>query len=207
VSQTLLAAAKGAAREGLQDEKWLRRAGRLGRQSQEELQAEIQDFLDTDVLNISVEQCSNFLNPLIESWDIDLKSFNLEVRLSKGLASRGVVRFEYAEASVLPGAEEEPGFKEFLRNPGMSGDASDEELAFLKSLKFHRLRPVRSTTIANCRAYGIRCTSLPAPNTASLHGGIREELAMQGQGRRRKAGFAHKFKLSSAAKAGPTLSK
>ena len=141
VSQTLLAAAKGAAREGLKDEKWLRRAGRLRRQSQEELQAETQDFLDTDVLNISVEQCSSFLNPLIESWDIDLKSFNLEVRLSKGLASRGVVRFQYAEASALPGAEEEPGFKEFLRNPGMSGDTSDEELAFLKSLKFHRLRP------------------------------------------------------------------
>jgi hypothetical protein len=57
------------------------------------------------------------------------------------LASCGVVRFQYAEASALPGAEEEPGFKEFLRNPGMSGDASDEELAFLKSLKFHRLRP------------------------------------------------------------------
>ena len=141
VCQTLLAAAKGAAREGLKDEKWLRRAGRLRRQSQEELQAEIQDLLDTDVLNISVEQCSGFLNPLIESWDIDLKSFNLEVRLSNGLASCGVVRFQYAEASALPGAEEEPGFKEFLRNPGMSGDASDEELAFLKSLKFHRLRP------------------------------------------------------------------
>jgi len=141
VSQTLLAAAKGVAREGLNDEKWLRRAGKLRRQSHEELQAEIQDFLDTDVLNISLEQRSSFLNPLIEYWDIDLKSFDLEVRLSKGLASGGVVRFQYVEASALPAAEEEPGFKEFLRNPGMSGDASDEELAFLKSLKFHRRRP------------------------------------------------------------------
>jgi hypothetical protein len=101
------------------------------------LQAEIQDFLDTDVLNISVEQCSGFLNPLIESWAIDLKSFNLEVRLSNGLASCGVVRFQYAEASSLPGAEEEPGFKEFLRNPGMS--ATPVTRSWLpKSLKFHR---------------------------------------------------------------------
>ncbi len=141
VSQSLLAAAKGVAREGLKDEKWLRRAGKLRRQSREDLRAEIQAFLDTDVLNISVEQCSSFLNPLIESWQIDLKNFNLEVHLSKRLASGGIARFRYAEASAFPGAEEEPGFKDFLRNPGMSGGASDEELAFLKSLKFHRLRP------------------------------------------------------------------
>jgi hypothetical protein len=141
VSQALLAVAKGVAREWLKDEKWLRRAGKLRRRSQEEFRAQILEFQDTDVFNVSVEQCSVFLGPVIESWDIDLKTFNVEVQLDKGLTSARVVRFQFAETGALPGTEEEPGFKEFLHNPEMSGDASEEELAFLKGLKFHRLRP------------------------------------------------------------------
>jgi hypothetical protein len=141
VSQTLLLAAKGVAREGLKDEKWLRRAGKLGRQSHEEFRAKILGFLNTDVFNISVEHCSNFLGPAIETWDIDLKTFSVEVRLSKPLASARVVRFQYVETGTLPETAEEPGFKEFLRNQGMSGDASEEELALLERLRFYRLRP------------------------------------------------------------------
>jgi hypothetical protein len=139
VSQALLAVAKGVAREGLKSEKWLRRADKLARRSHEEFRAEIREFLDTDVFNISGEHCSNFLGPLIESWAIDLQTFNVEVCLSKRFASARIVRFQFIETGTPP--EAEAGFKEFLHNPGMSGDASEEELAFLKSLKFHRQRP------------------------------------------------------------------
>jgi hypothetical protein len=141
VSQTLLLAAKGVAREGLKNEKWLRRAGKLRHQSREEFRAKIPGFLNTDVFNTSVEQCSNFLGPVIETWDIDLQTFTVEVWLSKPLASARVVRFQYVETGALAGTEEELGFKEFLRDPGMSGDATEEEIAFLKNLKFHLLRP------------------------------------------------------------------
>jgi hypothetical protein len=141
VSQALLAVAKGAARAGLKDEKWFRRAGKLARRSQQEFRALILDFLETDVFNISAEHCSIFLGPLIESWDIELETFAVEVFLNERLAAARIVRFRFVETSALPSAEEEPGFKEFLRNPAMSGDANEMDLAFLKSLQFHGLRP------------------------------------------------------------------
>lgn len=141
VDQTLLDVAKGVARDELKNEKWLRRAAKLRRQSYEETRAMILEFLDTNVFNISIEHCSAFLGPVIESWDIDLKTFKLEVWLNKRLASARVVRFQFVETGAMSGAEEGSGFKDFLRDRAMSGDASEEEIAFLKSLRFHRGRP------------------------------------------------------------------
>lgn len=37
--------------------------------------------------------------------------------------------------------QEEPGLDEFLRNPSMSGAAGEEEIAFLRRLKFTGKRP------------------------------------------------------------------
>jgi transcriptional regulator with XRE-family HTH domain len=141
VSQALLDVAKGIAREELKNEHWLRSMGRLRRQSYEEIRAMSLEFLDTDVFNISMEHCSTFLDPVIESWDIDLKTFSVEVQLNKRLASARVMHFQFVETGGLPGTEEEPGLRDFLRNAGMSGDASDEEIDFLKSLKFRHQRP------------------------------------------------------------------
>ena len=141
VSQTLLDVVKGVAQEEFENEKWLRRVGKLRHQSYEETRAMILEFLDTDVFNISIEHCFAFLGPVIESWDIDLKTFAVEVLLNKRLASARIVRFQFAETGAGPTAEEEPGFREFLRSPRMSGDASDDEIGFLKSLKFDRQRP------------------------------------------------------------------
>jgi len=141
VSQTLLDVAKSIAREELKNEDWLRSFGKLRRQSYEEIRAMILEFLDMDVFNISIEHCSAFLGPMIESWDIDLQTFAVEVLLNKRLASARTMHFRFAETGVFAGTEDEPGLKEFLRNAGMSGDANGEEIAFLKSLKFHRIRP------------------------------------------------------------------
>jgi hypothetical protein len=141
VSQTLLDVAKRVAREELKSEKWLRSVGKLRQQSYEETRATILEFLDTEVFNISIEHCSAFLDPVIDSWDIELKTFAMEVLLNKRPASARMVRFQFVETGGLSRAEEEPGIREFLGNAGMSGDASGEEIAFLKSLKFHRLRP------------------------------------------------------------------
>ena len=141
VSQTLLDVAKGVAREELKNEKWLRRVGKLQHQSYQETRAMILEFLDTDVFNLSPKHCSAFLAPVIESWDIDLKTFAVEALLNKRLSSARLVRFQFVETGALPETEEQPGFSEFLRNQGMSGDASDKEIAFLKSLRFHRQRP------------------------------------------------------------------
>jgi transcriptional regulator with XRE-family HTH domain len=141
VSQTLLDVTKGIAREELKNEKWLRSMGKLRRQSYEEIRAVILEFLDTDVFSLSIEHWSALLGPAIESWDIDLKTFALEVLLNKRLASTRTVRFQFVKTSGIPTADEEPGLREFLRNPRMSGDASEEEINFLKSLKFLRPGP------------------------------------------------------------------
>lgn len=141
VDQTLLDVAKGVARDELKNEEWLRRVARLRHQSYEESRAMILEFLDTDVFNISIEHCSAFLGPVIESWDIDLRTFKLEVWLNNRLASARVVRFQFVETGAMSGAEEGSGFKDFLRDRAMSGDASEEEIAFLKSLRFHRVMP------------------------------------------------------------------
>ena len=141
VSQTLLEVAKGIARDELKNENWLRSMGKLRRQSYEETRAMILEFLDTDVFNVSIEHCSAFLDPVIESWDIDLKTFAVEVLLNKRMASARTVQFGFMETSAVPAAEEELGLQEFLHNPGMSGDANEAEIAFLKSLKFPRMRP------------------------------------------------------------------
>jgi transcriptional regulator with XRE-family HTH domain len=141
VSQTLLDVAKGIAREELKNEEWLRSVGRLHRQSYAEIRAMSLEFLDTDVFNISVEHCSAFLDPVIETWNIDLKTFAVEVLLNKRLSSARMMHFQFVETDGLPGAEEETGLRDFLRNSGMSGDASDEEIDFLRSLKFRHQRP------------------------------------------------------------------
>src|SRR5271157_5584416 len=86
VTQTLLDVTKGIAREELETENWPRNAAKLRRQSPEEMRAITLDFLDTDVFNVSIDHCAAFLDPLIDSWDIDLRTFGMEIALNNGLA-------------------------------------------------------------------------------------------------------------------------
>lgn len=141
VTQTLLDVTKKIARKELEHENWLRNAAKLRHQSYEEMRALTLDFLDTDVFNISIDHCSAFLNPLVDSWDIDLKTFAMGIALNKGVASTPSMRFQFVEAGDGYSSEPEPGFQEFLRNAAMSGDANGEEVEFLKSLRFWQKRP------------------------------------------------------------------
>src|SRR5437870_380610 len=70
VTQKLLDVVKRVAKEELQSENWLHLVARLSGRSYEQMRVIILDFLDTDVFNVSVENCVAFLDPLIESWDI-----------------------------------------------------------------------------------------------------------------------------------------
>jgi hypothetical protein len=101
----------------------------------------ILEFLDTDVLNISVENCVSFLDPMIDSWDIDLKTFGIELILNHRLAPRSPKRFEFVEQEPQPPFVLEPGFEQFLKDEILSGDATEEEIEFLKKLKFKERRP------------------------------------------------------------------
>jgi hypothetical protein len=140
-TQKLLDVVKRVAKEELEDETWLRLVARLSQRSYEQLRVDVLEFLETDIFNVSVENCVAFLEPLIESWDIDLATFAMEVVLNRRLAPGEAKRFEFVERESAPPVEEEPGFKAFLQNGALSGDATAEEIAFLKKLTFRRKRP------------------------------------------------------------------
>jgi transcriptional regulator with XRE-family HTH domain len=141
VTQKLLDVAKNVAREELDNENWMRLVARLSGRSYEEMRVMILDFLDTDILNLSPENCISFLDPLIGSWKIDLTSFSLEIILSRRIAPGYPKKFQFVEREADQARQEEPGLREFLREPSLCGDASEEEIEFLRSLKFKRMRP------------------------------------------------------------------
>jgi hypothetical protein len=99
----------------------------------------ILEFLETDVFHVSVENWVSFLDPLIESWDVDLRTFGVIIVLNRRLALAPVKRFEFVESEPEPPLE--PGLEEFLKDTALSGDASEEEIEFLKRLKFGERRP------------------------------------------------------------------
>jgi hypothetical protein len=109
----------------------------------EEMRVLVLEFLDTDIFHVSAENGVSFLDPLLESWDIDLATFGLEVVLNHSVIPGQAKRFAFVERDANEPVDEEPGFKEFLRDRSLSGTATAEELAFLKDLKFGARRPTR----------------------------------------------------------------
>jgi transcriptional regulator with XRE-family HTH domain len=140
VAQKLLDVVQRMAKEELEDEAWLRLVARLSGRSYEQLRVIALEFLEMDIFNVSAENCVTFLDPLIESWDIDLATFGMEIVLNRRLAPGHSKRFEFVEREAAPG-DEEAGFQTFLHDPSMKGDATAEEIEFLKKLRFARKRP------------------------------------------------------------------
>jgi hypothetical protein len=141
VTQTLLDVAQAVAREELRNEEWLRRMAPLSSRSFEQMRVSILEFLDADVFEISVENWVSFLDPIVESWDIDIRTFGVDIVLNRRLAPGRIKRFEFAEKRPETIPELEPGWEEFLNDPSMSADITQEEAEFLKALKFYGRRP------------------------------------------------------------------
>jgi transcriptional regulator with XRE-family HTH domain len=139
VTQKLLDVAQAVAKEELQNETWLRSIRRVSGRSYEQMRVAILEFLDTDVFNVSVENCVSFLDPIIDSWDIDLKTFAMEIALNRRLVPDNVKRFEFVERPQA--AASEPGFDQFLKDKSLSADATAEEIEFLRSLQFKTRHP------------------------------------------------------------------
>jgi len=83
-----------------------------------------------------------FLDPLIESWDINLETFGVEIVLNRRLTLGHLKRFEFVEREPERPFDVEPGLEEFLNDASLNGDATDEEIEFLKRLRFKEGRPV-----------------------------------------------------------------
>ena len=141
VTQKLLDVAQGVAREELANEEWLRLVAQFSGHSYEQARVAILEFLDTDVFNVSVENCVSFLDPIIDSWDIDLKTFGMAVVPNRRLTAANLKRFEFAEQESPQPVAIEPGLEQFLKNGSLSGDVTEEEVAFLRALKLRGKRP------------------------------------------------------------------
>jgi transcriptional regulator with XRE-family HTH domain len=141
VTQKLLDVVKRVAREELKNEKWLRSVARLKGRSYKQMRVEILEFLDTDIFHVSLENCVSFLDPLIESWDIDLSGFAMQIVLNRRLALGHSKRFEFVETEPDQRFEDEPGLNGFLKDASLSGNVTQEEIEFLKRLRVKGKRP------------------------------------------------------------------
>jgi transcriptional regulator with XRE-family HTH domain len=141
VTQKLLDVVKHLVKKELENENWLRLAARLSGHSYEEFRVISLEFLDTDIFNLSPKDCVSFLSPLIESWHIDLTTFGIDIVLNQRLTPEYTKRLEFMESESDQPSEDEPGLKEFLRDRSLSGDATEEEIQFLKKLQFKGKRP------------------------------------------------------------------
>ncbi len=141
VTQTLLDVVKEVATEELENDYWLRMVADLSGRSHEEMRVIVLEFLDTDIFHLSPEHCVAFLDPLLESWDIDLATFGLDIVLNPRVVAGHVKRFEFVEREAAQVFVEAPGLREFLEDPAFSGTATEEEVAFLRRLNVKGRRP------------------------------------------------------------------
>ena len=136
ITQKLLDVAKGVAKEEWKNENWLRVIARQNHKSYEEMRVIVLEFLDTDIFNLSVQNFLYFLDPFIQSWDIDLVTFRMKVVLVPELGHERIKQFEFVERESEPEADEQPGLRDFLKDASLSSDTTLEELTFLKQLRF-----------------------------------------------------------------------
>jgi len=141
VTQKLLDVIKGVAREELNSEEWLRSMARVTGRSYKQMRVLTLEFLDTEVFHVSLDNCVSFLDPLIDSWDIDLSSFGMNIVLNRRFAPGRSKRFEFVEAESDRPFGDEPGLNAFLKDASLSGKVTPEEIEFLKRLRFKGKRP------------------------------------------------------------------
>jgi transcriptional regulator with XRE-family HTH domain len=141
VTQKLLGVVKSVARQELDNATWVRKVARLSKKSYPQMRVTVLEFLNTTIFDLSNENCIAFLDPLIESWDIDLATFCIEIVLNRRVAPGHHKTFEFMERGPNKTSGEEPGLKDFLNDPLLSGDVTEEELTFLRTLTFSTKRP------------------------------------------------------------------
>jgi len=140
ITQKVLDVIKTAVREELKRENWLRIVARESGRSYKQMRVAVLEFLDADMFNITPNSCIAFLDPLIVSWDVDLASFGLEIVLNRKIASVHLKKVEFVAQETGRPSDEEPGLRDFLKDRSLSGDATPEEVEFLKQLRSHNGR-------------------------------------------------------------------
>ncbi len=135
VTQKLLDVVQGVAKEELRSEEWLRLMAQLSDRSFEQMRAPNESAL----ADTKHENQQKLAALAYEFWDIDLKTFGMV--LNRRLAAGSLKRFEFAEQEPQQPFAVEPGLEQFLKDTSLSGDATEEEIEFLKALKFRGKQP------------------------------------------------------------------
>ena len=143
VTQTLLNMVQGIARQELDSENWIRLAARVGGLSHEEMRVIVLEFLDTDIFQVSNENCVVFLDPLVESWDIDLDSLRLEIRLNRDLVNEANRTFAFVEGGPAEDPDSGSALAEFLNDPQLGSHVTEGEIRLLRSHRFGGGRPTK----------------------------------------------------------------
>ena len=141
ITQKLLDVVQRIARQELDSENWIRLAARVGSRTHEEMRVMVLEFLDTDIFHVSRENCVAFMDPLVESWDIDLDSLRVDITLNRRLVVDSQRRFEFVETEVVDDSDEPSGFAEFLDDTRLSGDITEAETRLLRLCRFNGKRP------------------------------------------------------------------
>ena len=99
VTQNLLDVSQRVTRQESADETWLRRLAQIADRSYEQMPAMVIEFLETNIFTVPPDHCVTFLGPLIESWNVDLAAFGMEVVLNRRLVTGQPkkVEFEFVE--------------------------------------------------------------------------------------------------------------
>ena len=143
ITQKLLDVVQRIARQELDSENWIRLAARVGSRTHEEMRVMVLEFLDTDIFHVSRENCVAFMDPLLESWDIDLGSLRIDITLNRRLVVDPQRRFEFVETEPLDDSDEPSGFAEFLDDTRLSGDITEAETRLLRLCRFNGRRPTK----------------------------------------------------------------
>lgn len=143
ITQKLLDVVQRIARQELDSENWILLAARVGSRTHEEMRVMILEFLDTDIFHVSRENCVAFMEPLVESWDIDLDSLRVDITLNRRLVVDPQRRFEFVETEPLDDSDEPSGFAEFLDDTRLSGDITEAEALLLRHCRFNGKRPTK----------------------------------------------------------------
>jgi transcriptional regulator with XRE-family HTH domain len=140
ITQKLLDVAKDITREGWGNENWLRHVARTNHKSYEEMRVIVLEFLDSDIFSLSIQNAIYFLGSLIQSWDIDLVTFEMTVVSRFKAGEDRLKKFAFVEVES-ESLMEQPGLRIFLNDPSLMNNITEEEVRFLKQLKFREKRP------------------------------------------------------------------
>jgi hypothetical protein len=144
VGRSLLTVVQSVARAELDSEDWLRLAATMGGRTLEEMRVLVLELLDADVYDVSKENCAAFLEPLVESWDVDLDTLRVEVTLHRELVAQPRRAFAFVEQTAAAESADAPAaLAEFLDDAALARDVTDEEAGLLRALRFGGKRPTK----------------------------------------------------------------